>query len=196
MRRRLPITLAALSVIGVATGAVPAFSDDAGTLHVTITAQAPNATPCILISDTSLSVGGIAATPAQSRVTRLEGFTVTNCGSAATVEARATDATGAAGTWALADYPRGNPVENVCELGPNRFAAWIGMAARQSGDEGGVYLKTQDQPFLDPADEATPFVFPAGDVADGFLQVAMPCVGSLGLGDPMTTQITLTAVAP
>ena len=69
------------------------------------------------------------------------------------------------------------------------------MGARQSGDEGVVYLTAQTQVLREPADELTPFVFPAGDVGDAFIQVAMPCVGSVGLGEPMTTQITLTAVA-
>ncbi len=151
--------------------------------------------PCILLSDTAVSVGGLAATPSQSRATRLEGLTVRNCGTDVNLEARATDATGAAGTWQLADYPRGNPIENLCELGPDRFAAVTGVASRQSGEEGVTYLRTQDQALLEPADELTPFVFPAGDVGDTFIQIAMPCVGSVGLGEPMTTQITLTAVA-
>ena len=161
----------------------------------TIRDDGDGGTPCILLSTDAVGVGGFAATPSQSRVTRFEGLTVTNCGTDANLRARATDATGAPGTWQLTDYPRGNPIENLCEVGPDLFAAIVGVGARQNGEEGVVSLTTQDQVLREPADELTPFVFPAGDVGDAFIQIAMPCVGSVGLGEPMTTQITLTAVA-
>ncbi len=120
------------------------------------------------------------------------GSSVTNCGTSdVNVEARATDATGASGTWQLTDYPRGNPIENLCEVGPNRFAAAIGLMTTATSAEGGIYLTTQDQVLVDPADELTPFVFPAAAAADAYIQVAMPCVGSVGLGQPMTTDLTL-----
>ena len=76
------------------------------------------------------------------------------------------------------------------------FAAAFGVTSRQSGDDGARFLTSADQVLVDPTDEVTPFVFPVGDVADAFVQVAMPCMGSVGLGEPMSTQITLTAVAP
>ena len=65
--------------------------------------------PCILLSDTAVSVPGLAATPSQSRETRFEGLTVRNCGTDVNLEARATTRPVRSRTWQLTDYPRGNP---------------------------------------------------------------------------------------
>ena len=179
------------------TGMIAAGETKTCTIGNDDEAAPPPSGPCIVLSETTVDVPGIAATPAQSRVTRHEGLTVTNCGTTdVNVEARATDATGSSGTWQLTEYPRGSPIENLCELGPDLFSAAFGLTARGNGEEGGVYLTTLDQVLVDPADEVTPFVFPAAAVADAWLQVAMPCVGSVGLGDPMNMDITLTATAP
>jgi hypothetical protein len=183
--------------IADASGAVSFPKDTA-----TVTIQNDDSTagaPCLLISDTSVAVTALASTPTQARVTRAEGLTVTNCGGGAShVDARATDATGNAGPWELTGYPRGNPVENLCDVGPNLFALAVGLTTEQ-GVDGIAFLTKQNQTLVDAADEVTPFVLPAAEVADAFVQIAMPCIGSTAVGlpgEPMTTEITLTAVAP
>ena len=125
----------AVSANGPAGYSTTAGVDCAGTIAAgetktcTLTnddAASPPSGPCIVLSETAVDVPGIAATPAQSRVTRHEGLTVTNCGTSdVNIKARATAATGSSGTWQLTDYPRGNPVENLCELGPNLFSRCV-----------------------------------------------------------------------
>ena len=76
----------------------------------------------------------------------------------------------------------------------NIFRAAFGLLVGTGGGVG-IGLSTQDRLLVD-ADGATPFTLAAGAAQEGFPNIEMPCVGSVGLGDPMTMDITLTAVAP
>jgi len=175
-------------------------SDPAGTVFfvkntATITIlddDKPSTGACITLSETSLSVEGTASTPSHRGVygTNPDRLTVTNCGTEPVhLAARATDATGAAGTWRLVDEGSGS----TCELGPNAFRASFLLLL--SGGGVGIGLTTQDR-LLPDANGSTPFTLDAGAAQDASANVEMPCVGSVGLGDPMTTNVTLTAVAP
>jgi Calx-beta domain-containing protein len=148
---------------------------------------------CIMLSETSVSVSGTASTPSHRGVygTNPDRLTITNCGTAPVhLGARGTDATGAARSWRLADEGTGS----TCDLGLNVFRAVFGLLVGPGGGVG-IGLSTRDR-FLVDADGTTPFTLAAGAAQDAFANVEMPCVGSIGLGDPMTTNVTLTAVAP
>ncbi|MFY9580726.1 MAG: hypothetical protein WAQ33_15540, partial [Gaiellaceae bacterium] len=156
--------------------------------------QAPPPPPgaCITLSETSVSVTGTASTPSHRRIfgTDPDRLTITNCGTAPVhLAARGTDATGSAGSWQLVDQGTGS----TCELGLNVFRA--SFALLLSGGGVGVGLSTQDRLLVD-ADGTTPFTLAAGTAQEASPSVEMPCVGSVGLGDPMTTNVTLTAAAP
>jgi Tol biopolymer transport system component len=151
----------------------------------------PPSGPCIVLSKTSVEISGSASTPSTRRRAESEHLTVRNCGdSAVHLNARGTDATGSAGTWQLR---RDSSSSSVCELGVNVFRADVTLWL--SGGQVGTPLSTADAPLVG-ADGATPFTL--GPAADQELStgVDLPCVGSVGLGEPMTTNVTLTAVAP
>jgi hypothetical protein len=59
----------------------------------------------------------------------------------------------------------------------------------------GIGLSTHDRLLVD-ADGSTPFTLEAGASQDASPKVEMPCAGSVGLGQAMTTEIDLTALAP
>jgi hypothetical protein len=175
-------------------------SDPAGTVlflkntaTITITDDDTPATgPCITLSETSVSVEGTASTPSNRAVygTNPDRLTVTNCGTEPVhLAARGSDATGTAGSWQLLDQGDGS----TCELGPNVFRA--SFALLLSGGGVGIGLTTQDR-LLPDADGSTPFTLAAGAAQDASPNIEMPCVGSDGIGQPMTTNVTLTAVAP
>ena len=151
----------------------------------------PPAGPCIVLSTTSVAISGTASTPSTRRRAESEHLTVRNCGgSAVHLNARATDAIGSAGTWQLTTDSSGG---SVCGVGVNVFHADVTLWL--SGAQAATQLSTSNTPLVG-ADGATPFTL--GAAADQELSAGadLPCVGSVGLGDPMTTNITLTAVAP
>lgn len=118
-------------------------------------------------------------------------LTVTNCGGDATrIAVRGTDASGAGATWTLTDASSGGPIDSRCELGPNLFRAtvtlWLGTGV-------GTPLTTQDTP-LQGATE--PFTLAAAASQEFSPEIELPCEDSDGLGQPMSMDITLTAVGP
>jgi Tol biopolymer transport system component len=153
--------------------------------------QAPPG-PCISLSETSVGVTGTASTPSHRGVfgTDPDRLAITNCGTSAVhLAARGTDATGSAGSWQLTDQGVGS----TCDVGPNVFRASFILLL--SGGGVGIGLSTHDRLLVDEGG-STPFTLAAAATQQGSPQIEMPCVGSVGLGDPMTTSVTLTAVAP
>jgi hypothetical protein len=151
----------------------------------------PPGGPCIVLSTTSVAISGTASTPSTPRHAESEHLTVHNCGdSAAHLNAHGTDATGTAGSWELR---RDTSSTSVCDLGVNVFRADLTLWL--SGGSAATALSKADAPVVG-ADGSTPFAL--GPAADQELStgVDLPCAGSVGLGDPMTTNVTLTAVAP
>lgn len=167
-----------------ATGTI--LNDDAGT------------GPCILLSDTVASVSGTVSTSSNRSVIGAEPLTLTNCGSAdVNLQARGTDASGPGALWQLVDAGTDSSVNSVCELGLNVFRASVGLPGSQGGGVG-IGLTTADRALPDPEDTSglAPFVLAAAASHDFFIQVEMPCAGSDGLGQAMSMDVTLTAVAP
>jgi TolB protein len=147
--------------------------------------------PCVVLSKTSVAISGTASTPSRPGRPESEHLTVRNCGdSAVHLEARATDATGSAGTWQLTNDSNGG---SVCGVGVNVFRAHVTLWL--SGGQAATPLSTSNTPLVG-ADGATPFTLGAAADQELSAGVDLPCVGSVGLGDPMTTDITLTATAP
>jgi len=147
--------------------------------------------PCIVLSKTSVAISGTASTPSTRHRAESEHLTVSNCGdSAVHLNARGTDATGAAGTWQLTNDSSGG---SVCGVGVNRFRADVTLWL--SGGQAATPLSPSNAPLVG-ADGTTPFILGAAAAQDFSAGVDLPCVGSVGLGDPMTTNVTLTAVAP
>lgn len=151
----------------------------------------PPSGPCILLSKTSVEISGTASTQSTPRHAESEHLTVTNCGaSAVRFNARGTDASGTAGNWELRE---GSPSGSVCALGVNAFRAALTLWL--SGGPAATPLGKADTSLVG-ADGTTPFSLGAAANQELSAGVDLPCVGSVGLGDPMTTNVTLTAVAP
>jgi Tol biopolymer transport system component len=154
-------------------------------------ASPPPGGPCIVLSRTSVAISGTASTPSTRRRAESEHLTVTNCGdSAVHLNARATDATGSAGTWQLTTDSGGG---SVCGVGVNVFRADVSLWL--TGGQATTPLSTSNAPLVG-TDGATPFTLAAAADQELSAGVDLPCVGSVGLGDPMTTNVTLTAIAP
>jgi hypothetical protein len=149
----------------------------------------PTSGPCILLSKTSVAISGTASTPSTRRRAESEHITVHNCGdSAVHVNARGTDATGAAGSWQLRS---GSSSSSVCELGVNVFRAELALWL--TGGQATTTLSTADTPLFG-TDGSTPFTLGAASDQEFSAGVDLPCVGSVGLGDPMSMDVVLTAV--
>jgi Tol biopolymer transport system component len=147
--------------------------------------------PCIVLSKTSVAISGTASTPSTRRGADSDHLTITNCGdSAVHLNARGTDATGAAGTWQLTNDSGSG---SVCGVGVNVFRADVTLWL--TGGQAATSLSTANTPLVG-ADGTTPFALGAAADQELSAGVDLPCVGSVGLGDPMTTNVTLTAVAP
>ena len=156
----------------------------------------PSSGPCILLSDTEVSVSGAVSTPTTRRfagpVPRL---TVTNCGSSdVNLNARGTDATGSSGTWELTNASSGGAIDSLCELGTDLFRADLTLWWNDGGGTG-TPLTTEDTTVV-AQDGSTPFVLASAAEHEFSPSVELPCEGSVGLDEPMTTEITLTAIAP
>lgn len=152
--------------------------------------------PCILLSDTAVSVSGTASTPTTRRFAGpLPRLTVTNCGnSGVNLSARGTDATGSSGSWQLTNAFSGGGVDSTCDLGLNRFRADLTLWW-SDGSGTGTPLMTQDTTAV-AQDGSTPFVLASATGQEFSPSIELPCDGSVGIGEPMTTEITLTAIAP
>jgi Calx-beta domain len=150
----------------------------------------PPSGPCVLLSTTSVAISGTASTPSTPRHAESEHLTVHNCGdSAVHLNARGTDASGTAGSWEL----RRDASTSVCDLGVNVFRAELTLWL--SGGQAATPLAKTDTPLVG-ADGTTPFTLGAAADQELSTGVDLPCAGSVGLGDPMTTNVTLTASAP
>jgi alpha-tubulin suppressor-like RCC1 family protein len=161
------------------------------TCTITDDDRPPPSGPCIVLSNTSVAISGTASTPSTTRHAESEHLTVHNCGdSAVHLNAHGTDASGPSGSWELR---RDTSNASVCDLGVNVFRAELTLWL--SGGQAATPLAKTDTPLVG-ADGTTPFALGAAADQELSTGVDLPCAGSVGLGDPMTTNVTLTAVAP
>jgi hypothetical protein len=180
--------------LGLAAGAIPAFTADSGTLTVGVTAEAP-ATPCVTVTPDTIDFGTLPFSTPTARITR-EAATmarVTNCGAASqNVMAAGTDAASSSGgSWNLGLWSDAPPEGNPCVVGPNLYFLNTNTTA------GAVVVTrstiTKTSAFL-LAPGLAPAVWPASASTDIGLELTMPCRGSNGGGEAKTLSITFTAV--
>ena len=167
---------------------------DSGTLTILDDDRGPGT--CILLSDTAASLSAPVSTPSTDSLSGDARITVTNCGHDVNLQLRGTDASGPGSAWQLSNASSGKPTNLICDLGLNIFRA-SALAPDSVGGGVGIGLSTQDRTLPDPVDGVgTPFLLAAGASHDLLIGVGMPCAGSDGIGQPMTTTVTLTAVTP
>jgi sugar lactone lactonase YvrE len=197
-----PFTRGMLFRVDPASGARQIVSDfGAGAnqggdpLALAVVPPPPPSGPCITLSEASLSVSGTASTPSTRRVVGAEpNYAISNCGSLVMhVAARGADAVGAAGRWRLEDTYPSPPDDSTCSFGVNAFRATVTLLFGGGGV--GIGLSTSNR-MLVGADGQTPFVLDAAATQVASASIEMPCAGSVGIGEPMTMNITFTAVGP
>jgi hypothetical protein len=193
MRKRLLAAIAALAVLGLAAGAVPAFTADNGTVTVSVTAQAP-AAPCLTVAPGTVDFGTLPfSRPGIPNISSGNAsLTTTNCGTAnQNLLGSATDATGPTGPWFLATST-GTP--NPCGQGVEGANSFFLRIAPLSAGAPFDVLFLSRTPTLVPAPLGGPAVFPAGSSHSTQLRLYMPCEGSEGAGETKTLTATFTAV--
>jgi hypothetical protein len=151
--------------------------------------------PCILLSETAVSVSGAFSTASTRQFAGpLERIQVTNCGQEDVgLRARGTNATGAAGTWELTSASSGGSVDSTCDLGTDVYRANLSIWNEQGGSNEGAVLTTQDADVIGPTGRVA---LPAAAARELSVEVELPCQGSTGSGQPMTMDVVLTAVTP
>src|SRR2546423_11576702 len=99
MMRKHLVAAFGIAVVALPTIAGPAFTANSGTLHVTVTAQAP-AAPCVTVTPGSVDFGTLpfSTTSGLSQATR--DITISNCGTVGQNLLGSTSAaTGPSGSW-------------------------------------------------------------------------------------------------
>jgi len=150
--------------------------------------------PCITLSKTALS-GSAPFSTALRREFAVAGLEdriqLTSCSEDDLgLQVRGTDATGSAGTWALTDASSGGPIDSTCELGTDLYRGSMVIWNDQGGSNEGATLTTQDVEVEGPTG---PFVLLAATAREMSIQVEMPCQGSVGLDQPMSMEVVITA---
>ena len=155
---------------------------------------APPPGPCIVLSQSATSVSAAFSSPSTRRFAGpLDRISISNCGDQnVAMRARGTDATGASATWELTNASSGGPIDSACDLGTDIYRADLLLWNAQGGSNEGAALTTQDRDVTGPSG---PVVLRTATSRELSVQVEMPCEGSGGLGQPMTMDVTLTAVA-
>jgi hypothetical protein len=177
MKRLLPIPVVLAAASTFLASALPAFSADSGTVDARVTVQ----TACITLDQTSLDYGPQSFVQPGWIVNSNMQFDVTNCGSAAKLFGRGTDATNVSGsvTWTLDDS-----VEHQCTPGVNHYK--FGLDGLQPV-VWGVKVSKVDKQLLGNS------LLAPGSAVDVSHRLFMPCTGSAGGGQTMSWQIVYTA---
>ncbi len=169
---------------GLGTHVAVCFSGGSDNGSVTTTIEATEAPgPCLLLSTDSIDYGVLAfSSPLTSRSASAE-VTVTNCNvEPEDILAQGADATGPSATWTLATPPgSGNMCAGV-DSGINRYAHTL--------DDGVAPLTLA----LTNANQTYQSATTGGAAVLTATTFHMPCSGSDGAGELMSTSITFTAV--
>lgn len=156
-----------------ASSALPVLATDSGAVDAQVTV----ATPCIIVSPTTVDFGTLPFTTPLAQGYAARSLQLENCGtSAEQLYVRGTDATlGGNPVWSLVP-------SDPCSAGLNEYF----LRARDNSNAGPfVGLTTTDQ---------TLETVPAGSNAlTNELQLVMPCTGSDGIGQTLTFQAIFTA---
>ena len=157
---------------------------ESGGLQLIVTVE-PEAAPCILLDAAALDFGTLSFSTESFQSGGTQAMNLTSCSSGdEAVYAEGTDATGDGNppaSWALSSVG-GNP----CATGLDLYGVSL------SGDTG-VGMPT----FIQLSTVSTSWlVLGAEASAPTDVGVQMPCVGSSGAGQTMTSTVTLTATTP
>jgi hypothetical protein len=184
MRRRIFLLAAA----ALAATATPALGAVAGTVDAKVTV----ASPCIMLSRSSIDFGGGGLSRPGTPMTQLQNhqLDVASCGTGAqTLYARGTNAVasdGSGDTWSLVQAGQ----SDLCTVGPNTYILtnrlWNGSASVAV-----TGLTTVNRAFVDGAGSPYGLAGAASLRVDQLL--FMPCAGSVGAGKAMSFQLTYTA---
>jgi hypothetical protein len=158
------------AICALAAGVAPALGESDGT----VAAQVTVAAPCIQVTPAQLDFGTLAFSQDNLNVvSAARPVTVTNCGAAATLLGRGSNATSTGGTtWALAFDG-----ESLCPSA-NNYVERVDTGATS------IPLSNQSKLLRQLA---------AGAAASVSAIVVMPCVGSGGAGQVMTFSYVFTA---
>jgi hypothetical protein len=180
MRRLLILGGIAVAVVLFVGSALPAFSDDTGTVNATVTAGAA----CITLSQTTVNFGSLNfSTSAGNNAAGQLAGSITNCGqSTESILARGTDATNTTTTWSLVDATGLPTPVNPCDLSSpntNKYFLFTFPGALST-----VFLTTTNKAFNTMA---------AGANSALTVGVVMPCTGSSGAGQTLNFSYIYTA---
>jgi hypothetical protein len=170
------------SQLSVGVAGVGLAEGSAGGVILNVAVE-PEPEPCILIDVTSLDFGTLPFSTEGSVSSASRGLSTTSCSTGdETIYASGTGATGdgqPAGSWALSG-DAGVP----CDATPNLYGVGLsGVVGEQSPQT--VRVATDQRAWIDLS---------ADDVAATTVDYLMPCQGSTGAGQTMTSQVTFTAV--
>jgi hypothetical protein len=151
--------------------------------------------PCLLLSQTQVTASAPFSTAARREFAGpLERVSLLNCGGTdSALLARGTNATGSSAAWELTNASSGGPIDSVCELGPDLYRADLMLWSPNGGSNEGAVLTTQDQHVTGPSGDV---VLAPVSTREFSVQPEMPCEGSSGLGQPMSLDVVVTAIAP
>ena len=164
---------------------MPAFTDQNGTVAVTITAQAA-AAPCLTVTPGAVNFGTLPFSTSNNSMS--EGSTEISVGFCGTATGQnllgsTTPATGAGGSWTPLAY---DGTLHPCPA-LDQFYLYIFGFTVQS-----LYMSETPAPVLQSLNGPRA-VFPLGDKVFRF-GILMPCHGSNGAGNTKTLTATFTAV--
>lgn len=190
MRRRFLFTIAALAAAGLATGAVPAFTADNGSVTVTITAE-PAAAPCITVAPTTFDFGTLAFSAPGTLSRRFVGGvgttpTVTNCGTAdQTLTMTGSNATGTSGSW--------TPTGAADGTNPCPTLDTYNLTGHREADANNEIRLTTSPVLVRAPGGALPYVQSPASADNYGFTINMPCQGSNGAGEQKSLTVTFTA---
>ena len=188
MRKRLAVMTAVVGCGALAVSALPALSDDHGTVVASVNVVA-TATPCITLDRSTVSFGTLELSDPAATATPLNDASnpirVGSCATAAEDIYLAVDAatTPSGGTWRAALT---SPA-NTCADGTNFYQPFYATSRFGSG-----------RLFESPTLPSTPTWsgLAASDAEDLTLRLKMPCRGSAGAGETASFTLFVLAKVP
>lgn len=183
MRRAIKILLVTGAVAVGSVLATPAFGADNGSVAATVSVIGP----CLQLEGTSVTFPQAKfSTSTTNGFTSVNGPSVTNCGSAAQITAKGTNAAGEnSAAWNLTSIASKTAVCSSSGglFGTNKFAL--------------NYYNGGAQAFLTTnATEIVSSLVSNGILSGYQFELFMPCTGSSGGGSVMSFTITFTAIVP
>jgi hypothetical protein len=189
MRRRLLAAAVAFGGLALAAGAVPAFTEESGTVTMKITA-APPAAPCVLVSPNSLDFGTLPFSNSTAISFASRTLTIRSCATGTTKEkvvVAGTDAVGPSGArWIL-------PTSGArigCPVDVYTMLLLLGSGPPFTVIEA---IETSPKDIVNRS-TLTAYEWSPDQSQDFELRVEMPCEGSNGAGETKSLSVTLTAV--